>query len=359
MRMPVALLLGIVVSWVPQEVSGWPAMYSDCSIFPTLGEPQNRPQQHPAMALICEPHAPATFEYCMTNCSVVEQGGKQNCSTALCTCTEHCMNSEDVCTTNITHPDPSHRSLPDALAAKPGHTGLMLDGAAITAGTGFVPGRQYMLTVSPSNNTSLPSWFLLDAGIGVFTVMQDKPSKWTVTCDGSRASFMTPRNAPVELLWMAPLNATGPVALRVAEATSMGNLTVNAAVLNASTRGLAPATEIGFVCAVAQGLRPGGGPPTRQCMSVPLGTVGGLTKAACETECFAGQAGDVYRCLRCDHIYMPASDGVAFEALPDDWVCPVCGAPKAAYANQTAADGTMFWSHSDEDAGLLQRAAVV
>jgi len=39
-----------------------------------------------------------------------------------------------------------------------------------------------------------------------------------------------------------------------------------------------------------------------------------------------------YRCIPCDYVYDPeAGDfdngiaaGTAFEALPDDWVCPVC-----------------------------------
>ncbi|HOT23768.1 MAG TPA: rubredoxin [Thermoleophilia bacterium] len=43
-----------------------------------------------------------------------------------------------------------------------------------------------------------------------------------------------------------------------------------------------------------------------------------------------------YRCTACDYIYDPeAGDpdggiepGTAFEDLPDDWVCPDCGAEK-------------------------------
>jgi rubredoxin len=43
-----------------------------------------------------------------------------------------------------------------------------------------------------------------------------------------------------------------------------------------------------------------------------------------------------YRCLVCNYIYdMVEGDpgqrikpGTAFEELPDDWVCPVCAAPK-------------------------------
>jgi len=43
-----------------------------------------------------------------------------------------------------------------------------------------------------------------------------------------------------------------------------------------------------------------------------------------------------YRCIICGYIYDPAegdpdsdvSVGTNFEDLPDNWVCPVCGAPK-------------------------------
>ncbi|OFY48112.1 MAG: High molecular weight rubredoxin [Bacteroidetes bacterium GWF2_41_31] len=43
-----------------------------------------------------------------------------------------------------------------------------------------------------------------------------------------------------------------------------------------------------------------------------------------------------YQCLVCDHIYDPAEGdpdsgippGTAFEDIPDDWMCPVCGAGK-------------------------------
>ncbi len=43
-----------------------------------------------------------------------------------------------------------------------------------------------------------------------------------------------------------------------------------------------------------------------------------------------------YRCMVCGYIYDPEEGdpgsriepGTPFEALPDDWVCPECGAPK-------------------------------
>lgn len=44
----------------------------------------------------------------------------------------------------------------------------------------------------------------------------------------------------------------------------------------------------------------------------------------------------LYVCNACGYIYDPAEGdpdsgipaGTAFEDLPEDWVCPVCGAPK-------------------------------
>jgi|FLOH01.1.fsa_nt_gi flavin reductase (DIM6/NTAB) family NADH-FMN oxidoreductase RutF/rubredoxin len=46
-----------------------------------------------------------------------------------------------------------------------------------------------------------------------------------------------------------------------------------------------------------------------------------------------------YQCLVCNYIYDPAegdpdggiSPGTAFEDIPDDWVCPVCGAEKSDF----------------------------
>lgn len=48
---------------------------------------------------------------------------------------------------------------------------------------------------------------------------------------------------------------------------------------------------------------------------------------------------DKYVCTACGYIYDPAvgdvENGIApstsFEALPDNWVCPVCGAEKSTF----------------------------
>ena len=48
---------------------------------------------------------------------------------------------------------------------------------------------------------------------------------------------------------------------------------------------------------------------------------------------------DKYKCLICGYIYDPAQGdpdngikpGTSFQAIPDDWVCPECGAPKSEF----------------------------
>ena len=51
---------------------------------------------------------------------------------------------------------------------------------------------------------------------------------------------------------------------------------------------------------------------------------------------------DKYRCVVCGYVYDPA-DGdpdsgiepnTPFEELPDDWVCPLCGAPKDQFEKE-------------------------
>ena len=47
-----------------------------------------------------------------------------------------------------------------------------------------------------------------------------------------------------------------------------------------------------------------------------------------------------YKCNVCGYIYDPAQGdpesgvkpGTPFEKLPDDWVCPICGAGKSEFA---------------------------
>lgn len=38
-----------------------------------------------------------------------------------------------------------------------------------------------------------------------------------------------------------------------------------------------------------------------------------------------------YKCIACGYIYDEAVEGVKFEDLPEDWVCPLCGVPKSSF----------------------------
>ena len=40
----------------------------------------------------------------------------------------------------------------------------------------------------------------------------------------------------------------------------------------------------------------------------------------------------VYRCAVCDYEYDEELEGVKWEDLSDDWVCPVCGAEKVVFS---------------------------
>jgi rubredoxin len=52
-----------------------------------------------------------------------------------------------------------------------------------------------------------------------------------------------------------------------------------------------------------------------------------------------GETMDKYRCTVCGYIYDPAKGdpdngvkpGTAFNAVPEEWVCPECGAPKSEF----------------------------
>ena len=50
-----------------------------------------------------------------------------------------------------------------------------------------------------------------------------------------------------------------------------------------------------------------------------------------------------YICTVCDYVYDPElgdpengiEPGTSFEDLPEDWVCPLCGAPKSVFEGQS------------------------
>ena len=51
---------------------------------------------------------------------------------------------------------------------------------------------------------------------------------------------------------------------------------------------------------------------------------------------------DKYVCNVCGYVYNPAegdpengvAPGTEWDKVPDDWVCPVCGAPKADFSKE-------------------------
>jgi len=53
---------------------------------------------------------------------------------------------------------------------------------------------------------------------------------------------------------------------------------------------------------------------------------------------------DKYECTVCGYVYDPAlgdsvggvAAGTPFEKLPDDWVCPICGASKSEFVKLDA-----------------------
>jgi len=72
----------------------------------------------------------------------------------------------------------------------------------------------------------------------------------------------------------------------------------------------------------------------------------------------ASQQAANYTCSVCKHVYDPARDGngKAFEDLPDNWKCPVCGAPKIAF-QKSIVNGQALWVHSEKTANLQSMVA--
>ena len=271
-----------------------------------------------------------------------------NCSADLCECNERCMGTHDVCLGLNAPRIPSHFSLPDALNAVKGNAVILLDGKVVSnpdansltpagnsssnprAGVAYRPGAVHHITIitSPGSGpttkqaaaaagTAAPVWVLIDAGVGAFSTLgapDEAPANWRTQCSDTRASFAVGTSTPnldasvakngtaVEMLWTAPpLDSAGGsrvVTLRVATATSKGNISVVAAVLTpataegagaASVRNLA-AGELGYACTMSQGSnrRNGSGivelewaVPQQQCQSVPPGTPGAMSKSQC------------------------------------------------------------------------------
>ncbi len=41
-----------------------------------------------------------------------------------------------------------------------------------------------------------------------------------------------------------------------------------------------------------------------------------------------------YKCTVCDWIYDEEQEGKNFDELPQDWTCPICGAPKDMFVKE-------------------------
>lgn len=48
---------------------------------------------------------------------------------------------------------------------------------------------------------------------------------------------------------------------------------------------------------------------------------------------------DVYQCGLCNYLYDEGSEAVAWEDLPDDWTCPICGSTKDEFAKVQDSEG--------------------
>lgn len=249
------------------------------------------------------------------------------------------------------HPIIPYKSEADTLSARAGNTRLLLNGKPPAT---YVAGSTNRITIvsSPASTADAPpshpsteiahdlqraaaasSFFLLDAGVGTFSKVTDGGAQgFHLQCDGTRVAFNGPQGVPVEVDWTAPPAGHQSVSLRVAAATSMGNVTVNAAVLNASSSKPSP-DEDTYVCSISE-------QATSQCVRVPKGTQGATNEKDCAAQC------KPYRCQKCKHVYFPDEDGngAAFEDLPDSWKCPMCGAPKSAYTKQVVDGGSVKWS---------------
>ena len=54
-----------------------------------------------------------------------------------------------------------------------------------------------------------------------------------------------------------------------------------------------------------------------------------VTEATCTTGGYT-----TYTCTVCGYTYDEAKEGVPFESLPEDWVCPLCKHPKSDFVLQ-------------------------
>ena len=60
-----------------------------------------------------------------------------------------------------------------------------------------------------------------------------------------------------------------------------------------------------------------------------------------------------YRCTICGYIYDEAKEKVKFEDLPDDWKCPLCGAPKNLFEEIKEESEEKTLENDDLDSSLI------
>ena len=60
-----------------------------------------------------------------------------------------------------------------------------------------------------------------------------------------------------------------------------------------------------------------------------------------------------YECTICGYIYDDAKESVKFEDLPDDWTCPICGAPKSVF-EEIKEEKEESQTESDEEDNLTE-----
>ncbi len=60
-----------------------------------------------------------------------------------------------------------------------------------------------------------------------------------------------------------------------------------------------------------------------------------------------------YRCTICGYIYDEAKEKVKFEDLPDDWKCPLCGAPKNLFEEIKEESAEKTLENDDLDSSLI------
>ncbi len=65
-----------------------------------------------------------------------------------------------------------------------------------------------------------------------------------------------------------------------------------------------------------------------------------------------------WRCTVCGYIFDERKESVEFEDLPDDWVCPVCGAPKSAFELVSKVERKIPSLHTVADKIVEQLVAV-